>query len=126
MREQIELKFLIGYAGAPQAAFEAACIEAATRLCGGCFVADGTRYWREGAGRRATRFDGRLQAERTLCLKLTTELVKEAEVFATMRGAIAAAAKRHRMNGAVRWVHVQRSAIVGMHFSIESELEKAA
>ena len=126
MRDQVELSFFIGYAGSPRAAFEAACVEAATRLCGGCFVADGTGYWREGADRRAARFDGRLLAERTLCLKLTLELPKEAEVLATMRAAIAAAAARHGLRGAVRWVHVQRHIIVGLHFSIEDELERAA
>jgi len=126
MREQSELNFFIGYAGACQAAFEAACIDAATRLCGGCFVADGTGYWREGAERRAARFDGTLQEERTLCLKLTTELAKEAEVLAAMRSAISGAAARFGMQGAVRWVHVQRSAITGLHFSIENELDRAA
>jgi hypothetical protein len=126
MREQSELNFFIGYAGARQAAFEAACIDGATRLCGGCFVANGTGYWREGAERRAARFDGQLQEERTLCLRLTTELVKETDVLATMRAAISSAAARFGMHGAVRWVHVQRAAITGLHFSIEDELKKAA
>jgi hypothetical protein len=126
MREQCELNFFIGYAGVRQAAFEAACIDAATRLCGGCFIADGTGYWREGADRRAARFNGKLQEERTLCLKLTTELAKESGVLAAMRAAISAAAVRFGMYGAVRWVHVQRSTITGLHFSIEDELDRAA
>jgi hypothetical protein len=126
MREQSELNFFIGYAGARQEAFEAACIDAATKLCGGCFVADGTGYWRQGAERRAARFDGQLQTERTLCLRLTTELAKEAEVLARMRAAISQAAVRFAMRGAVRWVHVQRAAITGLHFSIDNELGVAA
>jgi hypothetical protein len=126
MREQVELSFFIGYAGVRQAAFEAACIDAATRLCGGCFVADGTGYWREGAARRAARFDGPLRAERTLCLKLTTELAKEAGALSTMRAAISASALSHGMRGAIRWVHVQRHPITGLHFSIEDVLDEAA
>ena len=94
MREQVELPFFIGHAGAPQAAFEAACIDAATRLCGGCFVADGTGCWRDDAECRAARSEGQLQAERTLCLKLTTELAKETDALATMCAAIAAASIR--------------------------------
>ena len=55
MREQVELAFFAGYGGDKVLAFEAACIAAATRLCGGCFVADGTGYWRNGADRRAAK-----------------------------------------------------------------------
>lgn len=126
MRDQVELSFFVGYAGVRQAAFEAACIDAATRLCGGCFVADGTGYWREGADQRALRFDGRLQTERALCLKLTTELAKEVDVLSAMRAAISAAALSHGMRGAIRWVHVQRHPITGLHFSIEDVLKEAA
>jgi trimethylamine:corrinoid methyltransferase-like protein len=46
MRPQVKLTYYIGHAGAPQAAFEAACIDAATQLCGGCFVAEGTGWLR--------------------------------------------------------------------------------
>jgi hypothetical protein len=126
MRDQVELSFFVGYAGEVLADFEAECIGAATRLCGGCFVADGTGYWREGGERRSRSFDGRLQAERTLCLKLTCELAKEADVLCAMRSAIAMAASKHDLRGAIRWVHVQRHPIIGLHFSIEDELAKAA
>lgn len=126
MRDQIELKFFIGYAGTRQAAFKAACIEAATHLCGGCFVADGTGYWREGADRRAARFHGKLQSEHSLCLKLTTELAREAEVLKAMRLAITAAVVDCGLRGAIRWVHVQRQPIIGLHFSVEDELARAA
>lgn len=126
MREQIELTYFIGYAGTPQAAFEAACVEAATRCCGGCFVADGTGFWREGAEVRAARFEGRLQAERTLCLRLTCEVAKEAEVAAAMRAAISVATRAYGLSGRVRWVHVQRHAIQGLHFSVEEEVAQAA
>jgi hypothetical protein len=126
MRDQIELCFFIGYTGVAQAAFESACIDTATRLCGGCFVADGTGYWREGLERHAPRFHGPLKQEYTLCLKLTTELAKEKDVLAAMRAAIAAAADRNGLRGDIRWVHVQRHPIHGLHFSIEDELPQAA
>jgi hypothetical protein len=123
MREQVELTFLAGYCGEKVLAFEAACIAAATRLCGGCFVADGTGYWRDGTDRRAARFDGKLQAERTLCIQLTTELSKEAEVLSAMREVFATQARFRALN--MRWVHVQRHAITGLHFSIDTELAAA-
>ena len=126
MRDQVELKYYVGYAGEPQAAFEAACVDAATRLCGGCFVSDGAGYWREGAERRATRFEGPLQTERTLCIVLTTEMAKESDVLVAMRATIARAAADHGLLRAVRWVHVQRHVIVGLHFSIEDALAAAA
>ena len=116
----------MGYAGVAQAAFAAACIDAATRLCGGCFVAEGTGYWREGTDRHSARFHGPLQEEHTLCLKLTTEVAKEPDVLATMRRAIATAAVANQLKGAIRWVHVQRHPITGLHFSIEDELAEAA
>jgi len=126
MRDQVELCFFIGYAGKMQADFESACIDAATRLCGGCFVAEGTGYWREGDERRTDSFDGALQAERTLCLKLTTELHKERQVISAMRRAIATSVSRHGMRSAVRWVHVQRHLIIGLHFNIDNALAEAA
>lgn len=126
MREQIELCFFVGYEGPMQAAFKAACIDTATRLCGGCFVVDGTGYWREGKNRRAHEFDGELVEESTFCLKLTTELYKERTVMAAMRAEIAAAANHCGLEGVVRWIHVQRHVITGLHFSIENMPSKAA
>jgi hypothetical protein len=126
MREQVELTFIIGYAASANREFEAACIAAATRLCGGCFVADGTGYWRAGSDRRAQRFDGEQMQERTLCVRLTTELAKEAEVLRSMRQAITRAAVAHGMLDVVQWVHVQRHAITGLHFAIGDELARAA
>ena len=126
MREQVELTFMVGYAAASNPAFEAACIAAATRLCGGCFVADGTGYWRVGTDRRAQRFDGEQIRERSLCIRLTTEITKEDEVLHSMRREITRAATAHGMLDFVRWVHVQRHAITGLHFSIGDELARAA
>jgi hypothetical protein len=126
MRQQCELTFFIGYPGSPCDAFETACVEAATSLCGGCFVADGTGFWRSGADRRAARFHGQLQAERTLCLRLTTELAKEADVLEAMRNAIAAAVESHGLRDSIRWIHVQRHQIVGLHFSIDDVPAQAA
>jgi hypothetical protein len=126
MREQIELTFFVGYAGAKQDAFEASCIDVATRLCGGCFAVHGTGYWREGSDRHAASFRGPLQTEQTLCLKLTTEFAKEAQVLALMRKAIANQAIEHDLFGLINWVHVQRHAIVGLHFSLGEELHRAA
>lgn len=125
MREQIELCFIIGCAQAPPPGFEAACVEAATFLCGGCFVVGGTGYWREGKERLAKQFNGRLSQERTLCIKLTTEPQKERQVLSKMRSAVKSAAIRFNLRGAINWVHVQRSKITGLHFSIADELAEA-
>jgi hypothetical protein len=66
---------------------------------------------REGADRHGTRFNDRLQAERALCLELTMELLKEADVLATMRAAILTAAAKYGLHGAMRWIHGQRLAM---------------
>ena len=126
VREQIELCFYIGYPGVVHRAFKAQCIDTATHLCGGCFVADGTGYWREGASQRATRFHGRQVEERTLGIYLTTELAKETEVLAAMRAGIVQAARNHGLQHSIQWVHVQRIPITGLHFSINEEFRQAA
>jgi hypothetical protein len=64
--------------------------------------------------------------ERTLCLRLTTEVAKETEVAAGTRAAIVAAVQRLDLTAVIDWVHVQRHPTTGLHFSIAASGAAAA
>jgi len=87
MRKQVELKYFIGYNVANPDA-DAAMIQAACAVCGGCFVADGTGYWVNG-DTHAERFDGEAESEHCLNICLTTELEKLEGVIQFMEFEIA-------------------------------------
>ncbi|WFG40860.1 hypothetical protein ParaKuw1_00027 [Paracoccus phage ParKuw1] len=118
MREQTELTFLIGYdrAASPNAEnFERRVIELACKLCGGCAVVPATGYWMSDGAEHKQTFGGRLEQEHTFQIKLTCENEKLARVYDTMRLSISAWADLFGID--TDWVHVQRVAILGMHFS---------
>ena len=119
MRKQVELKYFIGYNVANPDA-DAAMIQAACAVCGGCFVADGTGYWVNG-DTHAERFDGEAESEHCLNICLTTELEKLEGVIQFMEFEIARIVHDHQLD--VEWVHVQQFDIVGRHFNVKEVLE---
>ena len=124
MREQVELKFLIGYDReaalySMTAAFEREVIQRACELCGGCTVVRSDGYWMSDGAQRQQTFCGRLKKEHTLHIELSCELDKEAHVFETMREFISAHIKLFRIEA--DWVHAKRTPYTGLHFSAKEQ-----
>lgn len=127
MREQVELTFLIGYdreatSPAKLVTFETNVIQLACKLCGGCAVVPTEGYWMSDGAQHKQTFDGRLEKEHTLHIKLSCELDKEARVYETMRAFISAWADLYEVE--TEWVHVQRSTFTGLHFSTKEQVSK--
>jgi len=122
MREQVELTFLIGYDRKAENAehFRNRVIELACKLCGGCAVIPTEGYWRSDGASHAETFRGKLEREDTLHIKLSCELAKETRVYETMRNYISAWADLFGID--TTWVHVQRTAFTGMHFSTKDTM----
>lgn len=119
MRTQIELRFYFGAESLPPL-FRSAMVRAASRLCGGCFVADGSGYWinRDDARGNGSDFGGTVETEETLCIGLTCEPEKVARVMRDMESATVDACDA--TGAAVDWVHVQETEITGRHFSVNA------
>ena len=114
-RKQTEFKFFIGYTTANLEA-DQAIIQAASALCGGCFVAEGTGYWIDGET-IAERFEGKANAEHCLVICLTTENHKADDVYNVMQAQITEIVKQYSLP--VQWVHVQEHEITGRHFEVK-------
>ena len=125
MREQVELTFLIGFdrsASTASEEFEKRVIELACAMCGGCSVIPTNGYWMSDGASHAETFFGTLEKEDTLHIKLSCELDKEGRVYRVMRYYISAWAKLFGID--TNWVHVQRTAFTGMHFSTKAVMAK--
>lgn len=116
MRNQTELKFFIGYPEKNET-FDKCVIELASKLCGGCFIAQGNGYWMEDGAEHKTLFTGSLASEYCLCVVLSCEDHKVADVLLSMKLGIAAHAGHMQIE--TDWVHVQKTAFEGLHFSVQ-------
>ena len=125
MREQVELSFLIGYdrEATPNAnvkAFETNVIQLACKLCGGCAVILTEGYWMSDGAKRKQTFNGRLDKEYNLHIKMSSELDKEAKVYEMMRACISAWTVLYGVKA--EWVHVQRRTFIGLHFNTREQV----
>ena len=114
MRNQTELKFFIGYPEKNET-FDNLVIELACKLCGGCFIPHGIGYWMADGADHKTVFTGSLESEYCLCIVLSCEDHKVADVLRSMKLGIAAHAGHMQIE--TDWVHVQKTSMVGAHFS---------
>ena len=127
-REQIKLTFTAGWApDTPGAdAFIHAVKVAAARIAGGytAHVAEGG--WIAEAGKtRADRYDGdALETDVAFVLEITMETGKLDAGRAEMQRAIAINAGAF-MPGAVDWVHLTETPVIGRHFSVAAMLAAA-
>lgn len=121
MRTQTELTFLIGFNELSTRAesFERSIVIAACRLCGGCASVFTDGYWLDDGADHKEYFEGTLQKETCLHIKLSCENDKVNRVYEEMKAAIILAAHEHDID--TDWVHVQRSPFLGMHFSVKGE-----
>lgn len=118
MREQVELRFYIGYPEYHKA-FEDAVIKVASMLCGGCFVGEGRGYWTEDGAEHKGIFDGEVQEEHTFHLVLSCEVHKLDAVYDVMKRGIKQLVQKYGV--ATNWVHVQKTEFTGMHFDAQEK-----
>ena len=120
MREQVTLKFYIGYDPLPDDRFEHEIVRAASEMCGGCTTLPGTGYWCEDGDQKKVTFSSPVQSEHVFILELTTETDKTEVVYRSMRNRIAAWADH--LGVETQWVHVSATRTMGLHFDAHAHM----
>ncbi len=122
MRNQTKFTFQIGYdlhnhAGAMIASFQHSCVEAASKLCGGCTSSIKTGWWMEDGAEHKQTFEGRMCREECFQIELTCEEHKAEDALSKLMFEIAEAALV--LDIETDWVHVTETPMTGRHFSVK-------
>lgn len=121
MREQIELKFQVGYPTSTPytrvVAFERHVCQEISRICGGCETSHTKGWWRDDGADHKTAFRGILQEENTLTFTVTCEKLKVDLAYKITKEALCDAALVFRIE--TDWIHVKESSVLGRHFSVK-------
>ena len=124
MRDQTKLIFNMG-AEFIGTGFRMGVIAEATRLCGGCYVHQGTGFWNANDETHAEAFGPPVE-EATLVVEVTCEPHKVERVYQAMQTRIARLAQLTFTD--INWVHVSEIPMKGRHFSVKTinGIEEAA